>query len=36
MRSIQLRNRKILLISLGIIVAAFVIVELLAVLGVLA
>ena len=36
MRSIQLRNRKILLISLGIILAAFVIVEILAALGVLA
>jgi len=36
MRSIQLRNRKILLISLGIIFVAFVIVELLAALGVLA
>jgi hypothetical protein len=36
MRSIQLRNRKILLISLGIIFTAFVIVEILAALGVLA
>ncbi len=36
MRSIQLRNRKILLISLGIIFTAFLIVELLAALGVLA
>ena len=36
MRSIQLRNRKILLISLGIIVAALVIVELLDALGALA
>ena len=35
-RSIQLRNRKILLISLGFIFAAFVIVEILAALGVLA
>ena len=35
-RSIQLRNRKIGLISLGIIVAALIIVELLAALGVLA
>ncbi len=35
-RNIQLRNRKILLISLGIIVAALIIVELLAALGVLA
>ena len=36
MRNIQLRNRKILLISLGIIFTAFLIVELLAALGVLA
>jgi transcriptional regulator with XRE-family HTH domain len=36
MRSIQLRNRKILLISLGIIITAFIIVEVLALLGVLA
>jgi len=36
MRSIQLRNRKILLISLGIIIAALVIVELLDALGVFA
>ena len=35
-RSIQLRNRKILLICLGIIVAALLIVELLEVIGVLA
>jgi hypothetical protein len=34
-RNIQLRNRKILLISLGIIVTALIIVELLAALGVL-
>ncbi len=33
MRSIQLRNRKILLISLGILVAAFIIVEILDALG---
>jgi len=36
MRSIQLRNRKILIISVGIIVAALIIVETLAALGVLA
>ena len=36
MRGIQLRNRKILVISLGIIFAAFVIIEILAALGVLA
>jgi len=36
MRSVQLRNRKILLISLGIIIAALVIVELLDALGVFA
>jgi transcriptional regulator with XRE-family HTH domain len=36
MRSIQLRNRKILMISVGIIVSALIIVEVLAALGVLA
>jgi len=36
MRGIQLRNRKIILISVGIIVAALIIVEILAALGVLA